>query len=107
MVIFLGLHRSDKPEKKYYVELEGESGRTKRVYFGDSKAKDYTLFSALERDERRRRYIERHRRNEDWTASGVETAGFWAKHILWGDTPSVQQNLRRTLSRFNLRPGTS
>jgi hypothetical protein len=107
MTIFLKLNRSDKPEKKYYVELEGDSGRTKRIYFGDSNSKDYTLFSALERDERRRRYIDRHRRTEDWTSTGVETAGFWAKHILWGDTPSVQQNLRRTLSRFNLRPGTS
>lgn len=107
MTKFIALHRSDKPDKKFYVELEGESGRTKRIYFGDSNAKDYTLFSALERDERRRRYIERHRRHEDWTASGVETAGFWAKHLLWGDTPSVQQNLTRTLSRFNLRPHTS
>lgn len=107
MVIFLGLHRSDKPEKKYYVELEGESGRTKRVYFGDSNAKDYTLFNALERDEHRRRYLVRHQRNENWGASGIETAGFWSRHLLWGDTPSVQQNLKRTLSRFNLSPRKS
>ena len=105
MVIFHGLHRSDKPEKKYYVELEGESGRTKRVYFGDSNSKDYTLFNGLEREEHKRRYLERHRANEDW--NDPETAGFWSRWILWGDTPSVQQNLKRTLSRFNLRQGKS
>jgi hypothetical protein len=100
MTIFYALRKSDKPDKKYYVEIEGASGRRKRIYFGDSSAKDYTLFNALERDERKRRYIQRHKAREDW--SNPETAAFWAKHILWGDTPSVQTNLRRTLSRFNL-----
>ena len=102
MVIFYGLHKSDKPEKKYYVELEGDSGRRKRVYFGQAGAKDYTLWNALEREGRRENYIRRHRTTEDWSASGVETPGFWSKHLLWGDTPSVQTNLKRTLSRFNL-----
>jgi hypothetical protein len=102
VMIFYGLHTSDKPEKKYYVEMEGESGRRKRIYFGQAGAKDYTLHNALERDERRRNYISRHRATEDWTASGIETPGFWSKHLLWGDTPSVQTNLKRTVSRFNL-----
>jgi len=104
-ILFLGLHRSDKPEKKFYVELQGESGRTKRIYFGDSNSKDYTLFSALEREEHKRRYIQRHQSTEDW--NDPETAGFWSRWILWGDTPSVQQNLKRTLSRFNLVRGRS
>jgi len=99
---FFGLHKSDRPEKKYYVELEGESGRPRRIYFGDSSAKDYTLFNALEREERKRRYLMRHKANEDWSATGIYTPGFWSKHILWGDTPSVQTNLKRTKSRFNL-----
>jgi hypothetical protein len=101
MTIFLGFHTSDKPEKKYFVEVEGSSGRRKRIYFGDSHAKDYTLFSGLEREEHKRRYLERHRKHEDWTSTGVETAGFWSRWILWGDTPSVQTNLKRTLSRFS------
>lgn len=94
------MHKSDKPEKKYYVELEGSSGRRKRIYFGDSNAKDYTLFNALEREERKRRYLLRHKATENW--SDPETAGFWSRWILWGDTPSVQTNLRRTLARFTL-----
>lgn len=99
-MIFYGLHKSDKPEKKYYVELGGESGRRKRVYFGASGMDDYTTHNALVRDERRRNYIARHKPTEDW--SDPTTAGFWSKHLLWGDTPFIQQNLKRTLSRFNL-----
>lgn len=97
MTIFLGLHRSDKPEKKYYVELEGESGRTKRIYFGDSSSKDYTLFSALEREERKRRYIQRHQATEDW--NDPETAGFYARWILW-NKPTVRESLNDMLRRF-------
>lgn len=104
-MIFYGLHKSDKPEKKYYVELESESGRKKRVYFGASGMKDYTLFNPLERDERRRLYLQRHKKNEDW--SNPETAGFWSRHILWGDTPSIQTNLSKTLSKYNIKRNTS
>lgn len=104
MVNFIGLHKSDKPEKKYYVELES-SGRSKRVYFGDSNSKDYTLFSALEREEHKRRYLIRHKSREDW--NDPETSGFWSRWLLWGDTPSIRTNLKRTLSRFNLRGDSS
>ena len=101
MVKFLGLHKSDRPEKKYYVRLEGESGREKRVYFGDASSKDFTLFSPLEREERKRRYITRHSAREDWTRVGVETPGFWAKHILWNQ-PTVSASLAATRRKFNI-----
>lgn len=102
MTIFLRLVKSDNPEKKYRVDLIGDSGREKSVYFGDSSSKDYTLFNALEREERKRRYILRHKAREDWTASGAETPGFWSKHILW-NLPTVKASLEDTLKRFSLR----
>ena len=101
MVKFLGLRKSDRPEKKYYVLLEGESGREKRVYFGDASSKDFTLFSPLEREERKRRYIARHRSREDWSKSGIESSGFWAKNILWNQ-PTVSASLADTRRRFNI-----
>ena len=79
----------------------GDSGREKRVYFGDSSSKDYTLFSPLEREERKRRYISRHAAREDWTKSGIESSGFWAKHILW-NRPTVTASLSDTRRRFNI-----
>lgn len=101
MTIFLRLVKSDNPEKKYRVDLVGESGREKSIYFGDSQSKDFTRFNALEREEHKRRYIQRHKAREDWTQSGVETAGFWSKHILW-NKPTVAASLKDTLARFNL-----
>jgi len=74
----LGVHQSDKPEKKMYAELETDSGRTKRVYFGQAGATDYTLSKD---PERKQRYIARHQKNENW--SDPTSAGFWSRWVLW------------------------
>ena len=100
MIKFVALKKSDKPEKKYMVVLTTDSGREKTIHFGDSSLNDYTSFNALEREERKRRYLARHRAREDW--NDPTTAGFWSRHIWWGDTPSVRTNLARTRSRYNL-----
>jgi len=76
-------------------------GREKTIHFGASGYKDYTLFSPLEREQRKKNYITRHQSKEDWTMSGIDTAGFWAKHILW-NKPSVSASLADTRRRFNL-----
>jgi len=94
MTKFLGLHKSDKPEKKYYVELEND-GRTKRVYFGDAYSNDYTLWNPLVREERKRLYIQRHKAREDWT--DINTPGFWSRWILW-NKPTVKASLKDTLA---------
>lgn len=96
MTKFLGLHKSDKPEKKYYVELENDD-RTKRVYFGDAHSNDYTLWNPLVREERKRLYIQRHKAREDWT--DINTPGFWSRWILWNKT-TVKASLKDTLLRF-------
>ena len=100
MTKFKSLSRSDRPEKKYKVVLETAAGREKTIYFGDASLKDYTLFSAAEREGRKQRYLARHRAREDW--SDPEKPGFWSRHVLWGDTPSVKTNLRLTLQRYRL-----
>jgi hypothetical protein len=100
MVRIISFSRSDNPEKKYKVVIERD-GREKTIHFGASGYKDYTLFSPLEREQRKSNYISRHQSKEDWTMSGIDTAGFWAKHILW-NKPSVSASLADTRRRFNL-----
>lgn len=100
MTKFKRLAKSDKPDKKYMVVLETAAGREKTIHFGDASMKDYTLFSSEERAARKQRYLARHRAREDW--SDPETPGFWSRHILWGDTPSIKTNLRLTLQRYKL-----
>ncbi len=82
------------------VEIERD-GRRKTIHFGARGYKDYTTFSALEREQRKRNYISRHKDKEDWSQSGIDTAGFWAKHILW-NKPSIKASLADTRRLFNL-----
>jgi hypothetical protein len=81
----LGVHQSDKPEKKMYAELQSDSGRTKRVYFGQAGATD---FVQSKDPERKKRYIARHQANEDW--SNPESAGFWSRWVLWNYTNKAE-----------------
>ncbi len=62
-------YKSDKPNKKYYNITNND----KKVYFGRAGASDFTHH----KDEaRKQRYINRHKNNEIWSKSGVDTAGF-------------------------------
>lgn len=95
-----GVHISDKSEKKYYAELETDRGTTKKVYFGQAGAKDYTSHSSLDREKRKAAYIKRHSATEDW--NNPESAGFWSRWVLWGKTPSISKNILDVKHRFHL-----
>lgn len=100
MTKLISFKKSDQSGKKYMVTIERD-GREKTIHFGASGYNDYTSFPSLIREKRKASYISRHRNKEDWSASGVDTAGFWAKHILW-NLPSVQASLAQTRRAFNL-----
>jgi hypothetical protein len=70
------IKKSRKPDKKLDAVIDGK----KTVSFGAKNYSDYTLHKD---DERKNRYINRHKKNEDWGLSGIDTAGFYAKNILW------------------------
>jgi len=70
------IKKSSKKDKK----LDAIIGGTKTVSFGAAGMSDYTLHKD---PERKQRYIDRHKKNEDWTLSGIKTPGFYAKHVLW------------------------
>jgi hypothetical protein len=53
-------YKSDKPGKKYYIITN--SG--KKVYFG---AAGYSDFTHHRDEQRKQRYIDRHKSNETWT----------------------------------------
>ena len=87
------LRPSSRQGKKYQVTVND-----KVIHFGASGYSDYTK----NKDEARKaRYIKRHQANEDWTKSGVETPGFWAKHILWNE-PTIQASARNVRERFGV-----
>jgi hypothetical protein len=70
------IKKSAKPDKKMDAVIDGK----KTVSFGLKNASDYTLHQD---DKRKENYIRRHQRREDWSLSGIDTPGFYAKNILW------------------------
>jgi len=61
---------------KFYIITKTE----KKVYFG---AAGYSDFTKHKNEDRKNRYILRHQTNEDWGKSGIDTAGFWSRWLLW------------------------
>ena len=85
-------YKSDKPDKKYYIITNND----KKVYFGAAGMSDFTKH----KDEaRKQRYINRHKNNEDWTKSGIDTAGFWSRWLLW-NKPTIKNSYLHVKERF-------
>jgi Family of unknown function (DUF5754) len=68
---------ADDGKHKYYIITDSN----KKVYFGAAGMSDYTIH----KDEaRKQRYINRHKNgHENWTKSGINTAGWWSLKYLW------------------------
>lgn len=84
--------------KKYKVTIVSPNGTRKTVQFG---AKGYSDFTKHKDPERRDRYDSRHKPRENWAKSGIDTAGFWAKWILW-NKPTLKESISDTSNRFGV-----
>ena len=85
------IQKSNRVGKKYMARVN-----EKTVHFGAIGYEDYTTH----KDEKRKAsYLARHRTKEDWTLSGVDTGGFWARHILWNE-PSLSASVADINKRF-------
>lgn len=74
--------KSDKKDKKMMAIFEDcKTGRKKTTHFGSNGYEDFTTHKD---EERKERYIARHRKNEKW--NDPISAGSLAKHILWNKT---------------------
>ena len=94
---FIKVSKSDKQGKKYYALFKDkETGREKRVYFGSAGMSDFTKHKDSERKER---YISRHQKRENWTSSGILTAGWWSRWLLW-NKPSFRESLSDVKSKL-------
>ena len=85
-------YKSDKPDKKYYIITK--SG--KKIYFG---AAGYSDMTQHKNEEKKNSYILRHERNENWTKSGIDTAGFWSRWLLW-NKPTIKESYEDIKKRF-------
>lgn len=71
----------------------------KTVNFG---AKGYSDFTIHKDEDRMHRYQNRHKSRENWKKSGIKSAGFWSKWILW-NKPSLKGSIKDTERRFGVK----
>ena len=87
-------YKSDKANKKYFIITKDNN----KVYFGASGYSDFTIH----KDEARKQmYINRHKTNEDWNKSGIDTAGFWSRWLLW-NKPTIKNSYLDIKEKFNI-----
>ena len=78
-----------------YKKLMAVIGDAK-VHFGQIGFSDFTKNKD---PARKANYIARHKKNEDWNLSGIRTAGFWSKHLLWSE-PTLAESIAKMNERF-------
>ena len=87
-------YKSDKSNKKYFIITKDN----KKIYFGASGYSDFTIHKE---EARKQRYINRHKNNEDWTKSGIDTAGFWSRWLLW-NKKTIQDSYKDIKNNFKI-----
>lgn len=94
---------STRDKKKWMITTPNK----KKVHFGQKGASDYTKHKDPERKEK---YISRHAGSdsgntssrEDWTKSGLDTAGFWSRWLLWGEK-TIDGSINAIETKFNIK----
>ena len=81
---------SKNPLKKYDAIIDGK----KTIPFGQKGASDMTQHKS---EERKKRYIDRHKKGEDW--NDPKTAGFMSRWLLW-NKPTLTESIRDTNKSF-------
>ena len=83
---------------KYTVTIEDNEKKLHKVHFG---AKSYSDYTHHRDPERKRLYILRHKTTENWKKSGILTAGFWSRWILW-NCETMKDSIADVKRRFQL-----
>lgn len=95
MVKTYDLCKSSRKDKKWMIIMPDDT----KVHFG---AKGYSDYTKHKDKGRKNRYISRHEKNENWKKSGIDTAGFWSRWILW-NKPSLMDSIKSTENKFNIK----
>jgi hypothetical protein len=91
------IKKSNKPEKKIMAIFTLENGRKRTVHAGAAGMSD---FPTHKDEERKARYLARHRKRENW--NDPLTSGALARWILW-NLPSRKASINDFKRRFNLK----
>ena len=87
--------KSARADKTYMVRFLRSTPigkvNNKIIHFGSRGSEDFTTHGDNDRKES---YIARHEKRNNWGNTGVRTAGFWAKHLLWSK-PTLEESAKQ------------
>lgn len=98
----MSIKRSPNKNKKYVATFKRSgSNRIKQVHFG---AKGYQNYGGVGKErhlslERKKRYIDRHKKREDWTKP--DAPGTLSRYILW-NKDTFSESVKDYRRRFKL-----
>lgn len=93
--MIITLKKSPNRQKKYRVIFDNAT----TVDFGASGYEDYTIHK---NKIRMKSYLKRHKPREKWGKTGIKTAGFWSRWLLW-HKPSLNEAKRNIEKRFGVK----
>ena len=91
----ISIKQSTKADKKLMATFEND-GRTKTIHFGSKGMDDFTK---TRDEEQKKRYLARHRANENWNKP--DSAGALSRWILW-NKPTLEASINDYKKKFNL-----
>ncbi len=91
------IERTPLEKKEFKAIFTLDNGSSKTIRFGTGS--NYVL-NNNKTDLDRTNYIKRHRVREDH--NNVLTAGALSRHLLWGDSRSLNQNIKTFKTKFNV-----
>jgi hypothetical protein len=86
-----------KDKKMMAIFYDDKNKKVKTVHFGNRGSSDFTINKD---DERKKRYLDRHKKREDWNS--YMTAGSLARYVLW-NLPSLKASIADYKKRFKLK----
>ena len=96
-MVSVALYKSENSNKKLTAVFYDANGKfIKSVNFG---ATGYSDFTRHKNEQRKKRYLNRHRKNENW--EDYMTAGSLSRWLLWNKT-TLQASATDYAKRFNL-----
>ena len=91
------IKKSTQPKKKYMAVFTDNGKKVKTTHFGSAGMSDFTKHKD---EERKKRYLDRHRKNENW--NDYKSAGSLSRYILWNKT-TLRNSIADYKRRFKLK----
>jgi len=89
---------STQKDKKFMAIFYDDDGKKKKTtHFGAKGMSDFTIHKDKERKER---YLDRHRKRENW--NDPMTAGSLSRYLLW-NKPTLKASISDYKKRFSLK----